>query len=68
MAKSRKRDTFNKVSAVKSNSRDRIGTPKASFVITPKTERKPKYKENWSNVATWNDVYVDDYFGEESFE
>jgi len=50
MAKSRKKQTFSKVSAVKSNARDRVGTPKASFVITPKNQRPSRYKKTWRDV------------------
>jgi hypothetical protein len=47
MSKSIKKQTFSKVSAVKSNARDRVGTPKASFVITPKNQRPSRYKNSW---------------------
>ena len=49
MAKS-KRQKFSKVAAVKSNARDRVGTPKASFVITPKNQRPSRFKETWCNI------------------
>lgn len=41
---SKKKDVFSKVSDVKSRSRDRIGSPKASFVMLPKHEKPPRYK------------------------
>lgn len=50
MSKSRKPEKFSKVSAVKSNARDRVGTPKASFVITPKNQRPPRYKKSWNTI------------------
>lgn len=36
---------FSKVKAVKDNARTRVGQPKPSRVITPKTKRAPKYKD-----------------------
>jgi hypothetical protein len=45
-----KKQTFSKVAAVKSNARDRVGTPKASFAITPKTQRPSRYKKTWVDV------------------
>jgi len=53
MSRSRRRqkkDVFSVVAAVKSNARDRIGTPKASFVITPKNQRSPRYKEKFTEI------------------
>lgn len=40
---------FSKVKAVKANARKRVGSPKPSRVITPKTKKKPKYPESFSN-------------------
>jgi hypothetical protein len=59
MAKSKKKDTFSKVSAVKSNARDRVGTPKASFVITPKNQRPPRFKPNWTDEES----NIESFFG-----
>ena len=56
---SKKKNTFSKVSAVKSNARDRIGMPKASFVITPKSEKPSKYK------PSLRDMLRDDWENEE---
>ena len=50
MAKNRKNRKFDKVAAVKSNARDRVGTPKTTEVITPKNKREPKYKESWIDL------------------
>ena len=52
----KKQKKFSKVAAVKSNARERVGNPKASFVITPKTKRNPRYKENWLNVLENNNA------------
>jgi hypothetical protein len=46
----KKKDVFSKVSAVKSNARDRIGTPKASFAITPKKDRALRYKPSYRDL------------------
>lgn len=45
MAK-RKKDIFSKVSQVKAIAREQVGTPKASFAITPKHEKPPRYKKS----------------------
>jgi len=34
---------FDAIAAVKSNARDRVGSPKPSAIIVPKNKRKPKY-------------------------
>lgn len=46
------KDIFSKVAQVKSNARDRVGTPKASFVITPKSEKPPKYKPSLRDLLS----------------
>lgn len=43
MAK-RKKPTFNAKKEVRAIARERVGKVKASRVIVPKSERKPKYK------------------------
>lgn len=50
MSRSKRLPKFDKVAAVKSNARDRVGTPKATQIITPKVKRKPKYKKDWTKV------------------
>jgi hypothetical protein len=50
-----KKDVFSKVSAVKSNARDRIGTPKASFAITPKRDKEPRYKTSLKDLLSDDD-------------
>jgi hypothetical protein len=50
-SKIRKPGKFSKVTAVKLNARDQVGTPKASFAITPKNQREPRYKESWQDYA-----------------
>ena len=62
MSRSRKKDVFSKVVAVKSNARDRIGTPKPSFVITPKSEKPSRYK------PSLRDLLQDDYENENKDE
>ena len=50
MSKSKRRnkkDVFSVVSAVKSNARDRVGTPKSSFAITPKADKPERHKRNF---------------------
>jgi hypothetical protein len=47
MSRSRRRQTFSKVTAVKSNARDRIGSPKATFIITPKNKRPERFEKSW---------------------
>ncbi len=42
----RKRKEFSAPKEVRAIARERVGTVKASKVITPKSERKPKYKED----------------------
>jgi hypothetical protein len=44
-SKIRKSKKFSIVAAVKSNARDRIGTPKASFVIEPKSKKATRFKK-----------------------
>jgi len=56
-SKIRKEKKFDVGAAVRLNARDRIGTPKASFVITPKNEREPRHKKSWEE-------YCDDEFTE----
>jgi hypothetical protein len=52
----RKKDVFSAVAQVKSNARDRIGTPKASFAITPKHEKPARYKTSMRDlIAKAND-------------
>jgi hypothetical protein len=60
MSKTNKKKTFNKVSAVKSNARDRVGMPKSSFVIQPKNEKIPRFKKSWRDYCIENDMEEDD--------
>jgi len=60
MSRSKKKDVFSKVAAVKSNARDRIGMPKSSFVITPKSEKPARYK------PSLRDLLRDDYENEDN--
>jgi hypothetical protein len=45
MAK-RKKQTFSASKEVRAIARERVGRVKAAVVITPKAERKPKYKQD----------------------
>ena len=56
MSNKRKAGKFSKVAAVKSNARDRVGTPKASFVITPKSKRPSRYKPSWIDFLDEEDA------------
>ena len=42
----RKKLVFDATKEVKAIARERVGRVKAGIVITPKAERKPKYKTN----------------------
>jgi hypothetical protein len=42
----RKQKKFSAENEVRAIARERVGTVKASKVIQPKAERKPKYKQN----------------------
>jgi hypothetical protein len=42
----RKKRVFSATKEVRAIARERVGTVKASKVITPKSERKPKHKED----------------------
>lgn len=64
MSKSKKPEKFSKVSAVKSNARDRVGMPKPSTVITPKNKRAPKYKEDLLTECPWRDDLFDEEWEE----
>ncbi len=46
MSKNKKLKPFSKVSAVKSNARDRVGQPKSTQIIIPKFDKSPKYKKS----------------------
>ena len=54
-SKIRKSKPFNAVKAVKSNARDRVGEPKPSQVIVPKSKKEPRFKDDWNN-------YIDEEF------
>ena len=56
-SKLKKEKKFDVGAAVRSNARDRVGTPKASFAITPKNEREPRHKKTWQE-------FCDDEFAE----
>jgi hypothetical protein len=45
-----KKKRFDVVAAVKSNARDRIGTPRESFIIPSKKNRPSKYKKKVSEL------------------
>jgi hypothetical protein len=45
LSKNRK-DVFSKVAQVKSNARDTVGMPKASFAITLKRDKEPRFKSS----------------------
>jgi hypothetical protein len=54
MAKSKKK-SFSVTKAVKANSRERLGMPKASFplpTVKEKAAAKPKYKETLAELLT----------------
>ncbi len=42
----RKKQTFSAPNEVRAIARERVGPVKAGVVITPKSDRKPKYKED----------------------
>lgn len=46
-----KRKTFSAAREVRAIARERVGTVKPARVIVPKSERKPKHKEDLSNVG-----------------
>jgi len=55
MAKSSKKKTFSVTKAVKSNARERLGTPKKSFALpTPreKAAARPKHKETLADLLS----------------
>jgi hypothetical protein len=54
--------TFSAVTAVKSNARDRVGTPKASFTITPKSEKPSRFKTRRFNIPITPDFTSEDEY------
>jgi hypothetical protein len=42
----KKKQVFSATKEVRAIARERVGRVKAAVVITPKSERKPKYKQN----------------------
>jgi hypothetical protein len=42
----RKKKVFRAEKEIRAIARERVGTVKAAKVITPKSERKPKYRKN----------------------
>ena len=56
-SKIHKEKKFDVGAAVRANARDRIGTPKSSFIIIPKNERAPRHKKSW-------DEYIENEFDE----
>lgn len=59
---SKKKDVFSKVKAVKSNARDRVGTPKSSFAIPAKADKPARYK------TTLRNLLIDDWENEKNSE